>query len=875
MVHTTGNSRRSAAILITAAALLLAACSQEKDAFLNRTFHRLTARDNGWFNANEKLKEVVATIERNHAEDFDEVLPIFIYGSEEQAKAATPELEKCIEKCATVIDRHSMRFKNEEKNNWIDDAYLVIAKSKFYQRKYYDAQRASDNLARRFKGQNRQLEGKLWYARTLIQMEQFAKAQTTLDEVRNVKDPGKEFPHDQLSAVQADLDLKRGKVDDAIVNLERAIEVADKKKDRVRWSFILAQLYHLKGQEDKAVKQYAAVTRMGAPYELDFHARIYEALAFDAGSSKAIRQRLNRMLRDDKHIDHYDMIHYALADLDLKESQDSGAVAHLKTSVRVSTTDTKQKAKSFLKLADLYFDKRIYKNAQRYYDSTKVFLAAEHKRFEEVSTRAEVLGELVEQLAVIEREDSLRKLMELDEKELKKLVGSIIKQKEKEEDARKAAEEAARETPATPIAPNKPPGGATTSGGWYFYNPMTLSRGSAEFKKRWGVRKLEDDWRRKDKGGSAVGGDLAEEEGAEEGDEEKDGMEDWKDPSFYTKDIPKDSSEVAASDERVCEAYYKCGMIYKEKLRDISNAEESFSMLNSRFEECRYTPESYYQLYRIYLEKESTGSHIDLSGYDSRHYANIILERWPDSEFARLVRDPNALQADAARMAVASAEYEQLYREFRQGYYLETITACTNTIANEPRNPILAKYHLLKAMAIGGLKDQGAFRTALLEVKSKFPGTDEDKSATHILAVLDGNAGVKDAPPPAAGPTYKLPNGQHQVALIFPVADGSVNEVKVTISDFNAAYFPTQAIQITSSMLDKENHVILLGFFPDKQKAMEYYGMFMSPRPELAGVNDQGYAFFAITPENYTQFYKNKDIDGYAQFFDKNYLEPQ
>src|SRR5690606_25096078 len=86
-------------------AVLAVACSQEKDAFLNRTFHRLTARDNGWFNANEKLKETVMDMEDAHVDNFDEVLPLFVYGTEQQAKAAVPDLEKCIDKCSLVIER--------------------------------------------------------------------------------------------------------------------------------------------------------------------------------------------------------------------------------------------------------------------------------------------------------------------------------------------------------------------------------------------------------------------------------------------------------------------------------------------------------------------------------------------------------------------------------------------------------------------------------------------------------------------------------------------------------------------------------------------------------------------------------------------------
>ena len=235
--------------------------------------------------------------------------------------------------------------------------------------------------------------------------------------------------------------LKRGKVDDAIIELENAIPNAGTKRERVRWAFILAQLYQLKGMEEKAIKQFATVARMNPPYEMAFQTRIFQALAFNKGDSKEIRKRLNRMLRDDKHIDHFDMLHYALADLDLKERKDSAAVVQLLISAKVSTTDTKQKAKTFLRLADLYFDHREYSDAQKYYDSTQTILAETHLRTEEVKTRARVLGELVEQLAIIQLEDSLQALGQLDEKDLEKKIRGMIRDREDQEDEKQRAEE--------------------------------------------------------------------------------------------------------------------------------------------------------------------------------------------------------------------------------------------------------------------------------------------------------------------------------------------------------------------------------------------------------------------------------------------------
>ncbi len=201
---------------------------------------------------------------------------------------------------------------------------------------------------------------------------------------------------------------------------------------------------------------------------------------------------------------------------------------------------------------------------------------------------------------------------------------------------------------------------------------------------------------------------------------------------------------------------YTSGMIYKEQLKDPDNAIESFEVLNNRFDECRYTPESFYQLYRIYLEKEQTTNYFSPDGSGSQIYANIILERWPNSEFARLVRDPNILQADEARKAEEEVAYKEVYDRYRQYMYGSVIVTCNGVIDNEPRNHFLAKYHMLRAMAIGGMRDSSGFRAALNEVRTKFPGTDEDRAADELLAALDRTTGTPPSPRAKQGTTGKL-----------------------------------------------------------------------------------------------------------------------
>lgn len=863
-------------LLPVVALLAIAGCSTEKDAFLNRTFHGLVTRDNGWFNANDRLQETVAAMQKAYIDDYDQVLPIFIIGTEEQAKGITTDLEVCIEKCATVIDRNSMEFGGKEKNKWIDNAWFVIGQSHFYKRSYLDAERTFDYIGRRYKGQDKQMEAKLWLARTAVQLEQYAKAQSVLDEIKGQKELPKNFPHDQLSAVQADIDLKRGKVDDAIISLEHAVDIAKEKKNRVRWTYILAQLYQSKGMDDKAITTYYKVTRMGAPYEMDFHAQVQQALAFDRGDSKKLRQKLDRMLRDEKNVDHYDMIHYALADLDLKESKPQDAITQLKVSARVSTSDTRQKAKSFLRLADLYFDDKKYPDAQHYYDSTTTVLAEEHPRFSEVKTRADVLGDLVDQLNIIDREDSLQAFAKLDPEEREKRVKALIKDRERQEEQDAQAAADARELLAANPVPQ--PGQGTPGGGgaWYFYNPVQLARGVSEFKKKWGNRPNDDDWRRADKSGSALV-DVAEEEEPESAPggttTAAAGEAAWKDPANYLKDIPESEAQLDSSNARICHALYLTGMIYKEKLKDVDNAIESFQVLNDRFEDCRYTPESNYQLYRIYLAKEKAGNFMDFGGSSSKHYAEVIMERWPGSEFARLVQNPDQLEADAAAKTAEANAYDGLYTQFRQGAYRGVIASCDGVLDQQPRNHLRPKYALLKAMAIGGLHMTGPFRDALARVSTDYPGTDEAKAAEAILTTLRKG----DAPEPSPqgdtnGVTYAEPTGDHFVVLMVPDSAGPISAVKNSIVKFNTQYFRDAPIEVTPSIWDPHTQVVLIRIFRSKEKAMAYYAQFQSDTSVLKGINDQGYPLFVISRGNYNPFYLAKDEEGYVEFFERNYL---
>jgi len=111
----------------------------------------MVSRYNGYFNAKEIFKTQKKQIEESHKDDFSEIIPLFIYPTEEQSKGMYPDMDKIVEKTSIVIDRHSMFFRKKEHNKWIDDCYMLMGKARFYKQEYFVGEEVFEYVAKAFK----------------------------------------------------------------------------------------------------------------------------------------------------------------------------------------------------------------------------------------------------------------------------------------------------------------------------------------------------------------------------------------------------------------------------------------------------------------------------------------------------------------------------------------------------------------------------------------------------------------------------------------------------------------------------------------------------------------------------------------------------
>jgi len=84
-------------------AVLLSSCSTDKNKALNRGFHNMTSRFNGYFNAREIMQLEETNLKDGFKDDYSQLLPIFTYPDEQKSQGMYAQMDKVIEKCSEVI----------------------------------------------------------------------------------------------------------------------------------------------------------------------------------------------------------------------------------------------------------------------------------------------------------------------------------------------------------------------------------------------------------------------------------------------------------------------------------------------------------------------------------------------------------------------------------------------------------------------------------------------------------------------------------------------------------------------------------------------------------------------------------------------------
>jgi len=882
--------------------LLFVGCSTEKDKSLNRFYHNTTAYYNGYFNAREIIKEKNKDFERNIPEDFSEQIPVNRYPNEEQSKAYFPEMNRVIGKTEKVISKHAMPKEKIGKNSiiengkWMDENWFVMGKAYFYKREYPQAIERFKYVAKMYPKDESKYHAKLWLAKTYIEMEEFPEALKYLSEIevereaKITKDSKKvakkkrtkkyrkrrktkrkksrvkvikkrektmearsflvEFPEKldaDLQATFADYHLRNGEFEEAVYRLDSAIVLAKKKKLRIRYKYIQAQLHQKLGNKSKASKLYKYVAKKNAPYQMVFYSKLNRGLLANSSNRSAMKKDLLKLAKDEKYIEFRDQIYYALADIELQGNRKTQGIEYLEQSAGFPPSSKTQKGKTFIRLANIYYEDKAYVSANKYYDSSLLALPQDYlgrPRIEEININLTRLVGYIENIAL---QDSLLKIGGLSEKERRDRAEEILYAAKIKKIDFKAQKNSF--TPQLTTAPVLSMGGK--KGSFWIYNESVKKSGLKSFKAKWGNIALEDNWRRSNKKESNEIEETTEEGLPVVSDEEID---------EFLQTIPTSKEDIAKSKTSLINSYYLSGLIYKDILENDNEAIKSFSTVKKRFHPNPKITPSLYQLFKI---REDEGKITKINSAK-----NFILDNYPESQEAKIIRDPNFAKSLLADKSKNKDFYTKVYALSKDNKHSEVISLVNSELDSSKVNPFECKLKYLRAMAYSAKGEKDKLKTSLENMVKSCASTSIGENAQLALnKMLNNNAKTAEE---SEKPTYKYtPDAAHYFVVIVPNTE-DVNKIKIGLSNFNSTSFDEKSLKTINIPLNKTSQTVLVKQFKNKAEAQSFYVAF-KVEPTLLMFSTKN-EYFTISAKNYSTLFILKNVDDYQKFFIKNYF---
>lgn len=883
---------------------VVSACSTEKNTPMTRFFHSTTLKYNIFFNGRESYKKGITKINNQNNDNYALILPVFTDSKEENASVANGEMEKAIQKCAKGIKYHSITKKpkptgksltpkekefmaQNEFNKWVDDCYLLMGKAYFIKRDYLQARQNFEYALRQYPNSKIQPEVAMYLMRTFSEDKKFKEAKETMDKIDGDKKVDKKS-EGFYAAVCADYYLKQNKREEAAEKLKQAIEKTKKHKDRLRYIYILAQLKEKDNNLKEASKLYEAASKRNPWYEMEFNAKINMAKCYSGkGSDKEMMKVLNKMLKDEKNKEYRDQIYYAIAEVYLRNGKESEAIANYRKSSETSIDNEYQKALSCLKLGELYFARMEYKNAYIYYDTCMQNLPETYDNFSEIKTQAKNLSELVTYTDVIEFEDSVQKIAQMSDKERNKLIDGLIAKVVEQE---RLEREQAQQDNMNSYLFDQRRGQTTTvgesTGKWYFYNPAQLSYGKNEFTKKWGNRKNEDHWRRRDK--TVVSFESFDD--SEEGDsivaETKPKNEDPKSREYYLQDIPLTDSAMKESHKRIEDALYNASKIYKDKFGDNTRAIASYEELNRRYPNTDYQLLSYYDLYILNTLIK------DLP--NANKYKNLIISKYGNTNYAKLLQNPNFVQEQEELRKANEQFYANTYDAFMRGEWNTVQQNANRFISDNSDNELVPNFDFLKTLCTARNADTTQFKIALLDFIDKYPKHELRTAAENILAYFGSAdidaliADLKSRPDvvkkqddesssqyqneETVEATYTFDEmAEHYYVIYFKSEQVDDKRLAFEIRNFNIFNFNMRTFNVVTTTFNSNYSMITVRPFRNMRQSVNYTKMIANSEDVFNKLKNVDYKIFVISADNFKQLSASKNLNSYLEFFNANY----
>ena len=758
-------------------ALILTGCSTQKNIAQSRWWHAFNAKYNTYYNGTLAYIDGSLEKETGNKDNYTEQIPLYTVSNKNSREIGKANFDRAIEKCEKAIHQHSIKRRPEwtknrrktakdiewlsrrEYNPFLWKAWMLMGRSQFYQGDFESAAATFSYMSRLYATQPA-IYGKAraWLAKCYIEQNWNYDAE---DVIRNIlRDSIHWRAQKEWDYTFADYYIHTGNAEQAIPYLRKVISHEMRRKQKAREWYLMGQLQASIGNKKEAYKAFRHVIRQNPPYELAFNARIAMTEVMAKDNAGKMISRLKRMAASDNNKEYQDQIYYAIGNIHLSRKDTLQAITAYEKGNQKSTRNGIEKGVLLLHLGDLYWTKEKFSDARRCYGEAIGLLDKDRKDYQQLANRSKVLDELVPYTDAVQLQDSLQQLARMSEKERNAAIDRVIdalKKKEKEERNRKAEEEAESTlrqdggnlannnnfaSSNSPQKNNENSANTPANGQWYFYSPLTVSQGKAQFQKLWGKRDNVDNWQRINK---TV---VANAAGAEEiTDEQRDSLAQAaeqeellkqtsdsavNDPhrrEYYLAQIPFTPEQLAESNKLLEDGLYHAGVIFKDKLNNLPLSRKSLLRLVNNHPDYAHLDDAYYHLYLLYSRERKPEM--------AQTYLQKLKAEYPESQWTTLLSDPYYAENAKRGVQIEDSLYTLTYQAFRDGEYDKV-----ERNAQISRNRFPDGANRDKFLFIGGLSklNDGDIKSCLADLKevvSKYPDSRLSEMAGMIINGVD------------------------------------------------------------------------------------------------------------------------------------------
>ena len=878
----------------------------------------LTAHYNILYNAKELVNESERNIQLAYSDNYDRVIPIYKEPNESISQSELKKLDDAILKANTIANQKSL-------SKYVDNAYFLIGKANHLKSNFYNAVEYFSYVYLNYPKEKELKQASLaWKTRSLIASNRLEEAEASIDSALSYIRSEKKSVSD-IYAIRAQLHIYAKEDAQAITLLEKAIKSAVNKQHKIRWTYLIAQLQEINNLQKDSYLNYTRVLKSNAPFDMAFNAKLSAINLKNklSGDTSSLTRQIAAMLKDDKNRDFTDQIYFQIANSYADANNINKAIENYNKAISKSTKNATQKGLAYLKLAELYFNQTDYVKSKAYYDSTLIALPSIYPDYALIKKKADNLEILADRLSIIAREDTLQMLAGLPESDRTNKVNSLVKLEALKIQTRMASSQSG----GSSINQISSTGGNSK---FYFNNSIALNQGLADFKKRWGTRKLEDNWRRSQKTASDISNgansfqtpdkDPFQQLKTSENSANLDSLK-----KTLTESIPINKEMKLKSDQKISSAMYDIANYYRDVSADTAEAVKTYEQLLKRFPENSNQLAVYYNLYRLYRY---------VNPKRSDEYKNILLNNYPESPFARIILDPEYSQKADEQELAFNRFYNEVYKLYASKNYADVLKLVEKQKSQAGNNKKSAQLAYLASLALGHLQKLDQLEIAFKNIVESNPDdqlivplvklhlayidSNRASMSNRVFALLDNgskentfieeptldqgvlakqNTEQKTAPPitraqalpettavsdskkeeikpevPVVTEFFNLEESADHY-FVVNVFDPSLNlsSSRFGIGQFNRANLPGTVIKHQLKSIDNQNQLIFVGPLSGLEAAKIYFNQINPLIRDIMKIPDTKYSTFFINKQNLDKISDAETLDRYLEFYKKKY----